>query len=1110
MSDFAFDELEKTVREEQSRYQARRIWSAVQQHRGSIPSAGRRWPFELLQNALDAGPRAGNSTVAVRLGREQGKVVFEHDGAPFKSSDLAALLSGGSNKDSESEVTTGRFGTGFLVTHALAERTKIRGLLETPDGIERFELELDRGGDEEAILRNITECRENIRYAKPVSDLRGIESARFEYRLDKEDPMTLGLESLKSALPYLYATRKSLGRVEFLNENDATEIWNPAGAIERTVENGCVEERTIEVSKGGIVRAELSVFRFMSDEQGSASALVLLERSTEGWGVVLPSRNAPRIYREYPLSETGFIPLNFVLDGKFTPDQERGRLLSNDEENKKLINEAFASAVMAVEYAFAYKWTDAHLLAKAHTLATGFDARYETEKDWWHEQVKSFAEQVAKLPIVECSSRTLPAISHTGGAYADFIVPRLQIDSSDDETTVERMWPLVEKASNLLTPRKELASDWSEIAAGWHSLGLSVNRIGVSNLPEWVLDGADTLDQLNVDGNPKEWIAGFLDVAGECWENRSGVDLTVLDKMLPDQNKRLRSPADLAIDNDIPDSLKDICAGIGLDVRSQILLSGFDEVAEANEMNYVCDALKTALRDSLSEEHVIQKAVDSLSASLPEDVRCEEASAGIQRGSVRLLSYLWATKKDQARATVGQIPLVTDEGVAVRWRPTRMMMAPVRCWRESAQPFADAYPPNRILAEMYAGSSSEDVPDCVEALVAWNIAIADPIHTDTPSELTEHRLSRLSTDDTNGVTVPKNTEEFSQIALLQPAVLNRCREGIDAARALFGLVLCHIAPHDPMWMRTRNVRGRRSGQDVDVPVATALWLADLGVRPWVPVSGDEGELVPMPANNVTLDKLLDPIWLQNNDAAIKLLSEWFGFDRLHLRLLGVAPDEKKREQVRDGLSKLLEFGGDDPEAYTLLAEEMAQRKKQGSDIKQMQRMGIGVQQAIKSAMEEYKLELELVDKGFDYKITVSKDDVLDDMSTRLEIGDYLLEIKATTTGQARLTPLQAETASSESDRYLLCVVDLRSFQHVHLPEQWSAAMVEPLAKIVPDIGSRIRPTYSLVEAAMKKSIAVRNETALRYEVPSEIWEKGVSIREWVSNIPNGFVETRRE
>ena len=203
LSEAAFSLFEETFREEQDRYQARRIRSDVTEARRSIPTAGLRWPFELLQNALDVGPRAGASSVAIRLDRERTRVSFQHDGAPFTSSDLTALLSGGSNKDFESKDTTGRFGTGFLVTHVLAERTNLHGLLETPGGFEHFDLLLDRGGEEEDILQNMADCREAIRSAIHVADLNGVESAKFEYDIDDESPLTLGIDSLRSALPYL-------------------------------------------------------------------------------------------------------------------------------------------------------------------------------------------------------------------------------------------------------------------------------------------------------------------------------------------------------------------------------------------------------------------------------------------------------------------------------------------------------------------------------------------------------------------------------------------------------------------------------------------------------------------------------------------------------------------------------------------------------------------------------------------------------------------------------------------------------------------------------------------------------------------------------------------
>ena len=111
----------KDARENQLvRKDARQIRAHVDQARGDdTPGPSERWPFELTQNAHDPGARDGRDCVDICLSFDGRTVVYEHDGQPFTMDDLAALLSGGSSKDYESTETTGRFGTGFLVTHVL-------------------------------------------------------------------------------------------------------------------------------------------------------------------------------------------------------------------------------------------------------------------------------------------------------------------------------------------------------------------------------------------------------------------------------------------------------------------------------------------------------------------------------------------------------------------------------------------------------------------------------------------------------------------------------------------------------------------------------------------------------------------------------------------------------------------------------------------------------------------------------------------------------------------------------------------------------------------------------------------------------------------------------
>ena len=146
------------------------------------------------------------------------------------------------------------------------------------------------------------------------------------------------------------------------------------------------------------------------------------------------------------------------------------------------------------------------------------------------------------------------------------------------------------------------------------------------------------------------------------------------------------------------------------------------------------------------------------------------------------------------------------------------------------------------------------------------------------------------------------------------------------------------------------------------------------------------------------------------------------------------------------------------------------------------------------------LDLQLVDRGYDYKVLPDQaDSSLDDAPFSFEIGSYFLEVKTTTTGDVRLTPLQAQTASDDSDRFVLCVIDLRGQD---IPESWELAKVKQSAKIVTNIGNDIFKVYEGVDklASVGNPVRLHNEQQLRYGVAQELWENGISIDKWVKSL----------
>src|SRR2546426_9915279 len=230
---------------------ARRIRAERDKARSPTSGAGKRWPFELLQNAHDPGPRDGSTLVDVRLTVTDSALVFRHNGRPFTLNDLAALLSGGSNKEYESPETTGRFGTGFLVTHVLSPRITLRGVIGDGSQYERFQVELDRSGDEDGILEKTKAAEAGIGGAVPIDGIAGGWTAEFEYPIDAHDAAEIGIEEIRMCTPFLFGTCQHLGRVTFESRDGSVESWLPEEPTQYKHEGVTIRERRFTLESNG-------------------------------------------------------------------------------------------------------------------------------------------------------------------------------------------------------------------------------------------------------------------------------------------------------------------------------------------------------------------------------------------------------------------------------------------------------------------------------------------------------------------------------------------------------------------------------------------------------------------------------------------------------------------------------------------------------------------------------------------------------------------------------------------------------------------------------------------------------------------------------------------
>jgi hypothetical protein len=1091
MSDTALEEYKRAREAQLTRNEVRRIQTRVKEARSENSGADVRWPFELTQNALDAGMRTGRSDVSIDITFDGTRLTYAHDGQPFTIQDLAALLSGGSNKEFESEQTTGRFGTGFLVTHVLSAQIDIDGILLSEGRQEQFALHLDRSGDEDQIFANTIESYEAIRGAHRV-DSPETSTAKFSYVTDNPAAARAGIRAYSVTALYLYGTCESLGQIQISDDHGNRTVWRPTRrcVVDRSV--ATVADRTVWVEANAGPPREYRVLRFVSKTTPAAILIFVLKKVGDEWTFDVPPTELPRMFFKFPIRGGDFLPIDFVIDGHFDVSQERDRVLMR-ESDRLQIAAALAMLPDAVQWAKQLGCSGTHRMARVAMPLRSFNLELsESDRKWWGSTLTAVATALAAMPIVRTAGGDLPAIAvaEDQSTHADFVLPRVDLESQD-ELPLERVWRLATWTDDADPPVAELAEEWSNIAGAWATLAVTPSMVTLSELADKARRRGPKLADLAVKVSPREWLSEYFDLVGQVADKHNWS--AAMRSLIPNQNEVLRSPSDsLFRDGGIPAPLKDLSRSLGKDTRDALVDLELLQMGQGVQP-HAAKLLEMAVPAVLTEDSVLKTCLAELDARLPSGKAIPEQAHELRSGSVRFLQYLWDTRGDAGAELAQQCPVITGDNTASRWDHQKRIMAPASTWNANAQEFSAVYAPARILSEEYVLEGDQKL---VDALVRWGMAFPDPLTVDKPRELKEARLAAISVaGSTDGVSVSE--QQFSQVALLPTEVIQRCAADPNLAQQLLGLVLKHIAPQDASWRVKKPIIGHRGTDEVELELILALWLADLKTKAWVPVAGEDGiEQVMAHAGN--LGPLLKREWLIENDAAIELLTTWFGFNILELRLLSMTENDESRARLEAVVAKVVQAVGADAAEYESLATEILERRKRAEEKERNRRFGLAVQGAIEKCLRERGLDLDLIDDGYDYDIFIEGIPALETGTQHFRLGDYLLEVKATTSGEVRLTPNQARTAADERTRFVLCVVDLRGIGLDRVAGDWNPADVEPLAHFVTGLGNLTAQTCSLVDLAKEETIGIRNDIALRYGISIPLWEAGISLDEWVN------------
>ena len=1124
MSENALNEARAVDRDQAHRNDARRILERVESALEGQHSPEVRWPFELVQNAHDFGARDGEELVEIEFAHENDSLVVSHNGRIFSIPELKALLSGGSSKEFDGDDTTGRFGTGFLVTHAISTRVDVDGILQTADGqSEAFSIQLDRPKDQVAILKNIEFTDDAFVAARPISDVTDMPTASFRYYDANSRVVELGLDRLEQTIPYLFATCHRLGAIRVRRSNRTTVFrrlsnrettprnFDGFSTIETIVSasNGENHRRFIAIS----VSTSLSIDADNPDEgRHIPTGLLVILQQNDGApdAVILPEPVMPRVFVQFPINETASLPFNIILSSKFKPKQERDGISMN-ERDKELIRGALSAFPLVVERAVNAGWENAHGLARLEvpTQPLGGENTATDELHWWNEVVIEAAEATATKPIIATEAGRLPAVSKDD-VIVSFLVPAT--DATEQQAVdYEQLRSLALRITSIQLPEKALAQHWETIARQWSDIGLAVNRLGLRELTEWVGEGCDSIDDLTISGDPFQWLADLFLLVSDLPEHVNAIPF--LSGLVPDQHSQLRNARDLRLDEDISEQLKDIADTASIDLRSTLLHRRFAAVLNLPGYESAKTLAEEVLGQPYSESEAVETILNKLNVQLPDDAPLPHSDrASALHTSARLISFL--AKEGHDTNLIRRSPLLTAEDKIVRLTNNLRILAPVSHWPETARPYKDLYTENRLLSDRYV--DDDELKTVLDPLIQENMVIPRPLYKGRRASPIEGPLLKELAPDCPVNKLTYRSHEFGQIAFLAELV-SRCGNDSALAELLLDFVVNIAVKEDADWHETwvTELTSNEGQPRPSFQTFNSTWPFELKVRSWLPVRDEEEKIVgQVPANETNLRPFLNSDWLKNNTQGIQLLHRVFGFRQLTLMLENMEPEVESNlvellqdpELVRSAAANLdlVKATITNPEVAKILSEaeadeirsirEELDKKKREQEVRERNSdFGHAVQEAVRQAVEELGLRLELVDHGFDYEVFP------DGSSFTFEVGSYFLEVKATTTRDVRMTPTQAQKAYDNPGRFVLCVVDLYGHE---IKEVWHPDDIWAYSKVVTRIGEEFEEIYEeVVELSdTDNPVHLRNEQMLRYGVSASFWEKGVSIDEWVQSL----------
>ena len=307
--------------------------------------SGERAFWELIQNARDLG----GEDCQIKIELDSSGVTFSHKGEPFEFRSLLALVTQNSSKDKPNADVVGRYGTGFMTTHAFNEVVTVSGPFKVQNehevtGYVYFDdLVLNRSfrRDIEAAILEMSKERDLVHSMytrRPLFQTFGEMNdeqhwTRFRYALgiEKVKSVSEELDRVERLLPFVIVLNEGIKHAEIHNQNTNKHVRIQRDGKERETiallgDKWHLVKQTITISQlNQGTEDSIEIYSLQSIVNGRIEDVVILPPYPEQCGNV---KNIPSLFLSFPLLGTEAFGVNFIFHSKrFHPVEKRNGIM---------------------------------------------------------------------------------------------------------------------------------------------------------------------------------------------------------------------------------------------------------------------------------------------------------------------------------------------------------------------------------------------------------------------------------------------------------------------------------------------------------------------------------------------------------------------------------------------------------------------------------------------------------------------------------------------------------------------------------------------------------------------------------------------------------------